>query len=638
VDVARLSVVLVDDSADVRRLVRHTLEASGLFEVVGEGADGEEAIALAYRHQPDLVLLDTSMPRMDGLEALPAVRALCPETSVVMFTGFEDLQLAARARELGAAAFVEKSTPLDQVPVRLAALFHTGADQAAQHARHQLHLTDVPIPPEVVATREAQEVLDQHTASFRDLFDQAAIGMATLTIAGRIVRANHALAALVYSSPEELVGEDYGRLTAGRGDELDRGLDAITRRGKDLATFEHDLPHLPDQPPRGMVQVTLAPIRDRDGRALYMFAQVQDVTHQRAAEEDLRRSEEKFRLLVRGVGEYAIFMLDTDGNVASWNAGAQRIKGYEAAEILGRSFKVFYLPDEQGTGHPEQNLRIALREGQVSEEGWRVRKDGSRFWASVVLSPVFDDQHRHIGFAKVTRDRTDQRNHDQELQHLMSQQTEVLALTAHELRNPAAVIDGSAGLLQRSWSELSEADRADVLDGIRSSARRLHRLAGDLTTASRLHAETFDLQRVEVDLAAALSSAVSRARGLHQDAAIECDVPAGLTVHVDAMRLDQSLDNLIDNAVRHGTPPVLVSARDDGEDVRICVADAGGGVPDELGSRLFGMFASAGRHRATGLGLYLVREIARRHGGEAEYQAPAGADGARFVMTLPRGA
>ncbi len=637
-DVPRLRVVIVDDSADVRRLVRHTLEASGLFEVVAEGADGEEAIGLAYRHQPDLMLLDTSMPKMDGLEALPAVRALCPDTSVVMFTGFEDVQLAVRARELGAAAFVEKSTPLDQVPVRLAALFHADAQEAAQHARSQMRLTDLPVSPEVAATQEAQQVLDQHTASFRDLFDQAAIGMATLTVAGRIVRANHALAELVSSTPDQLVGEDYGRLMSGRGDDLDRGLDAIATRGEDVAFFEHDLPHHRDEPPTGMVQVTLAPIRDHDGQVLYLFAQVQDITRQRATVEDLRRSEEKFRLLVRGVGEYAIFLLDVDGNVISWNAGAQRIKGYEADEVLGRSFRIFYLPDEQEDGHPERNLRVALHDGQMAEEGWRVRKDGSRFWASVVISPVFDDQHRHIGFAKVTRDRTDQRNHEQELQDLMFQQTEVLALTAHELRNPAAVIDGSAGLLQRSWSELSGSDRTDVLDGIRGSARRLHRLAADLMTASRLHAETLDLERVEVDLAVALSSAVTRARGLNPDAAIEGDVPAGVTVNVDAVRLDQSLDNLIDNAVRHGTPPVLVTATVEGDVVTICVADAGGGVPEELTSRLFGMFASAGRHRATGLGLYLVRQIARRHGGEAEYQPPEGGSGARFVLTLPRGA
>ena len=127
---------------------------------------------------------------------------------------------------------------------------------------------------------------------------------------------------------------------------------------------------------------------------LYVFAQVQDVTAQRAVESDLRRSEENFRRLVTAVGEYAIFMLDVDGMVVSWNSGAQRIKGYLASEIMGRHFRVFYPPEDQESGHPEHNLEMALREGSFAEEGWRVRKDGSRFWASVVITPVYDDAGR----------------------------------------------------------------------------------------------------------------------------------------------------------------------------------------------------------------------------------------------------
>ena len=129
---------------------------------------------------------------------------------------------------------------------------------------------------------------------------------------------------------------------------------------------------------------------------------MQDITAQRAAEDDLRRSEENFRLLVTAVEEYAIFMIDVEGNVVSRNGGAQRIKGYAADEIVGRHFRIFYPPEDQATRHPERNLDVALREGTLAEEGWRVRQDGTRFWASVVISPVHDDTGRHIGFTKVT--------------------------------------------------------------------------------------------------------------------------------------------------------------------------------------------------------------------------------------------
>ena len=631
-DDTRLRVVLVDDSDDVRRLLRLALETTGSFEVVAECGDGDEAIALAYRHRPDLLMLDTSMPRMDGLEALPAIVALCPDTAVVMFSGFEDVRLAARARELGAADFVEKSTPLELIPARMSGLFRDRVP-AGVPASGRLRLLDDDAAGDQAALHEGQAVLDQHVASFRELFDQAAIGMATLTIAGRIVRSNQALATLFKATPMELVGVDYGQLASGHGDDLDRGLEALAAGGQQAA-FEHDLPEGARGP--GRVMVTLAPIRDSERRLLYVFAQVQDVTDQRAAEEDLRRSEERFRLLVRGVREYAIFLLDVHGHVISWNAGATRIKGYAAHDIIGQHFRVFYLPEEQEDGHPERNLQAALADGQLAEEGWRVRQDGSRFWASVVISPVYDDRGRHRGFAKVTRDRTDQRDAERERQELIAQQTEVLALTAHEMRNPTAVIDGSARLLRSSWPGLSADERDETIEGIGSSAQRLHRLAGDLTTASRLHAERLEMQLVEASVTEVLTGAVARARNLHPGVPVELHASTDVVLPVDAVRLAQSLDNLIDNAVRHGSPPVVVSVTSDDASVRITVSDQGAGVPPGLGPRLFEMFASAGPHRASGLGLYLVRLIARRHGGDVEYVPASDERGTTFVMTLPR--
>jgi len=376
------SVVLVDDSKEVRAVVRRLLLSSG-FDVVGEGGDGDEAILLAFRHEPALLVLDTSMPKVDGIEALPAILALSPGTKVVMFTGFEEPGLVARARELGAADFIEKSLQLDDLPERLMLLLD-GAPPGSAGERARA------VPEQPVRPQE-QAVLSEHVQQFRELFDRAELGMATLTSSGTIVRANRALAALMSCSPDDLVGVDYGRLTVGQGDELDRRLEDISILGEDLTSFEHELPAPLGQESSRIVRVTLAPIRDSRQHVLYVFAQVQDVTAQRAIESDLRRSEENFRRLVTAVGEYAIFMLAVDGTVVSWNSGAQRIKGYLASEIVGRHFRVFYLPEEQESGHPEQNLESARLRGSFTEEGLRVRKDGSRFWASVTITAIRND-------------------------------------------------------------------------------------------------------------------------------------------------------------------------------------------------------------------------------------------------------
>jgi PAS domain S-box-containing protein len=636
-DRPRPTVVVVDDSKEVRALVRRRLQSSGMFEVVGEGGDGEEAIGLVHRHEPALMLLDTSMPTMDGIEALPAILALSPETRVVMFTGFEEDGLAARAHELGAADFIEKSIPLEELPGRLMRTMNKAPPWSVPSARHRLTVVGSVSGDVQSTSAQEQLVLNEHLEQFRELFDRAAIGMATLTVNGTVVRANRALAELMSCSPYDLVGVDYGRLTVGGGERLDRGLEAISSLGEDLTTFEHHLPTLPGEEPSRIVRVMLAPIRDSQRQVLYVFAQVQDISTQREAEADLRRSEETFRRLVTAVGEYAIFMLDVDGNVISWNAGAQRIKGYAASEIVGRSFRVFYPPEDQATGHPEHNLEIALREGRFAEEGWRVRKDGSRFWASVVISPVYDDAGDHVGFAKVTRDQTEPREHEQERKKSIAQQAHLLAVTAHELRTPTAVIDGSAGALRESWDQMSVAERDELLAGIRSSAHRLRRLGSDLATASWLQGEKLQFRRDVVSLTETLRSAAARTQASEPAVQIEVDVPDDVTLHADPGRLAQALDNLLDNAIRHGAPPInLLGAAVHGE-VHIRVSDAGPGVTAGLVPRLFERFSIAGPSGGTGLGLYLVREIARGHGGEAEYHPPGPGQRATFELRFPLG-
>jgi PAS domain S-box-containing protein len=629
------TIVLVDDSSELRALVRRRLERTGQFVVVGEGADGDEAISLAIRLEPDLILLDTSMPTCDGLQALPAILAVCPETRVVMFTGFEERGLADRARELGAADFMEKSMPLSELPDRLLRVLRrpTAAGPVGQQDRDRLHV--VRAPPENAELVGDQSLVDEHVAQFQDLFEQAAIGMATLTVTGSIVRANPALAALMSCRPFDLVGVDYGRLTGGLGADLDQALADIAAEGRDLALLEHPLPGAEEL--ARTARLTLAPIRDSQGRVLYVFAQVQDITELRAAESHLRASEEHFRLLVAAVSEYAIYMLDVDGNVASWNVGAQRIKGYDADEIIGSHFRVFYPPDEQQAGHPNSNLALALRDGAYAEEGWRVRKDGSRFWASVVISPVYDDAGVHIGFAKVTHDQTSQRLHEQDRQLAADQQTHLLAVAAHELRTPTAVIEGSARALQDALQDAEQdtVGRAGLLSSIRGSADRLRRLAADLATASQVEGGTLRHEPQEVLVADLLRRAGVRAGLAGIEVVLSPPEPPVAIVRADPVRFAQALDNLIDNGGRHGRPPVSIWCEVEEEAVLIRVDDAGGGVDAELVPRLFTRFILGGPRRGTGLGLFLVREIVQAHGGEVAYRSQDG-DGPRgFEIRLP---
>lgn len=636
---APVTLVVIDDAPEVRLFVKSQLGRSGQFMVVGEGGTGLDAIDLVREHQPDVLLLDISMPIMDGLEALPHIRATSPRTRVVMYTGFDSHGLAERAKQLGAAAFLEKAA---------------GGRPLAEELTRVLELDIVlPTSSETRPSRAPggdtvnERFLDEHIERFREVFESAAIGMGTMTLAGRVVRANRKLADIFGLTTDEVAGRPYAALAA----DEDVVTEAVMRAADaDLTQFEHAARHRTDQ----RVMVTISPVRDEGQRPLYFFIQVQDVTGQRAAEEQLRQSEERFRLLVEAVEDYAIFMLDPGGHVVSWNNGAQRINGYTADEIVGQHFRVFYPPDKQESRHPEHELRIAIREGHYEEEGWRVRNNGSQFWASVLITAVRNPAGELVGFAKVTRDITERRRVASERERTMAalgdanrqlekanvelvrgaeQQAQFLAITAHELRTPLSVILGSADSLASQLDEMDDAERSETVQAMRSSAARLRRLLADLLAAARLEAGVMRLQKQPVDLASVLDDAAISTLALYPNADIQVTGERGVRALGDPDRLSQMVENLLVNGIRYGAGPIVMRATttNDGH-VRVEVRDHGRGVPAEQEPSLFQRFAT-GTRSGTGLGLFIVRELARAHGGEARYEDAR--PGARFIVTLP---
>ena len=388
---------------------------------------------------------------------------------------------------------------------------------------------------------------------------------------------------------------------------------------------------------------------DSSDRPLYLFLQMEDVSAQRGAEEELRRSEVRFRLLVENVEDYAIFMLSTEGLIESWNVGAQRTKGYTADEVIGQHFRVFYPPELQAARHPEHELELALRDGHYEEEGWRIRKDGTQFWANVVITAVHDPDGNHVGFAKVTRDVSERRTMLEEreanaaalsdanarLQQVAEDQAHFLAVTAHELRTPVGVLGGTADTLVAHWDELEDGERTELLEGMTASAVRLRRLLADLLTASRLQSSALQLDLVPVDIGRVVTTSVATARRTHPDAQITVEVEPDLLVSGDAERLAQVVDNLVANALRHGTPPVTATARRVDAGIEVAVSDAGPGVPAEMIERLFERFSTGRATGGTGLGLFIVRQLVREHGGEASYRPPTPSTPGAFVVTLP---
>jgi PAS domain S-box-containing protein len=354
-----------------------------------------------------------------------------------------------------------------------------------------------------------------------------------------------------------------------------------------------------------------------------------DDSDRQGLDEAMRQNEERFRLLIETVRDYAIFMLDVDGYVATWNPGAARIKGYTADEIIGRHFSTFYPPETKGC--------------TAEDEGWRVRKDGSMFWANVVITAIHDSNGTLVGYAKITRDLTERRKLEQErVAHAHAEEAvrlrdEFLSLASHELKTPLTVLQLQLDAL-RDRVGIEHATRAKLERSMRA-AHRLAELVEALLDVSRIAAGRFELNLEPADLADIVSVAVDRMQ--------EAAAAAGCTLSVvaehvlgrwDRSRIDQAISNLLSNSIRYAAgSPIEVSATRDPDGVVIAVRDRGPGLPVDRLSRIFERFergAPMRHYGGLGLGLYLVREITEAHGGSVVANNPEDG-GACFMLRMP---
>lgn len=369
-----------------------------------------------------------------------------------------------------------------------------------------------------------------------------------------------------------------------------------------------------------------------------------------------------FRLLVESVVDYAIFLLDPDGCIRTWNVGAERIKGYRIEEVVGKHFSIFYTPEDLQRGVPARALQVAAEEGHWETEGWRVRKDGSRFWANVVITALHGPDRKLVGFAKVTRDLTERKQAEEQRIELLAReraaraemeitqakleaQEEFLAVAAHELKTPMTSAKAAAQLLLRRHARngLTDPDYLKrSLERIDQQIDRLQRLVTQLLETVRLQSGQFRLARTRTNVTALVADAVEQARARTEQHEIVMAPAAPISAAVDAARLEQVVLNLLDNAVKYsplgGRIEVAVAQANDA--VRIVVQDNGIGIPPEHRARLFERFYQA--HGASyqsglGLGLYISRAIVEGHGGTIAAEFPP-EGGTRMVVLLPSAA
>jgi len=340
-------------------------------------------------------------------------------------------------------------------------------------------------------------------------------------------------------------------------------------------------------------------------------------------------------------------MLDPQCRVTTWNAGAERLKGYSADEVVGQHFSIFYTPEDREADLPMQAIAQALMQGRFQAEGWRQRKDGTRFWASVVITTLYDERRRIVGFAKVTRDLTERRQAESDrlnlakVEEALRLRDEFLSIASHELRTPLNALS----LYLQSTKRLGDEDKIPQmrtsLEKARKQVERLTELVDGLLDVSRIAEGKLTLKREPIDLIALVRESVEDVRGVAEQSGSEISIASGVqqaTGRFDRLRVAQLFTNLLHNAIKYGRgAPIEVEISAAGPEASVSIRDHGIGIAEIDRERIFSRFerAVSARHfGGLGLGLYICQSIVDAHGGTISVESTPG-QGSTFTVRLP---
>jgi PAS domain S-box-containing protein len=468
-----------------------------------------------------------------------------------------------------------------------------------------------------------------------------------LDVDGHIATWNAGAERMKQYTSEEIIGQHFSRLFTPEDQEREKPQKEL-RTAVSKGRYEEEGWRVRKDGLRFWANIIITPVYDENKKHVGFAKVTRDLTEK-------RRNEELYLLLVNQVNEYAIFMLDTEGNILTWNEGAERIKGYTAHDIIGKHFSIFYLREDIAADKPNEKLKIAVRTGKYEGEGWRVKKDGTLFWASVTITPIYTD--RHIGFAKVTRDLTKRKEMEQLTRanlvlEATNKELERFAVTvSHDRKEPLRKISTfTSRILEDSTAALTEKHR-EYLQKISASSARMDTMIEDLLSYSSLaqkqHFQKRNLEEILREAVDSLEDAIEE-----KQATVEYqNLPDAIVIPTQMQRLFQNLiSNSLKFARKEEPPRMKISSHfiekfniepqgmwPAEQYLQLFFTDNGIGFDQEHAEKIFNLFDrlhARSAYEGTGAGLAICRKIVENHGGTIKAKSSPG-EGAEFTIVIP---
>ena len=649
-----LPVVLsADDDEDAHLLLQRALVKAGVKVVLKQVYNGQEVIDYLQGNGrfadraafplPNLLLLDIKMPSMSGFGVLEFLQKE-PERKTfpaVMFSSSNNARDVEQAKSLGSDLYLVKPGDFKGLTEMVKSLCDevlSAPKEKQEKAVTRAMPKEAPKP----ASDGKRLILGESPEIFKLLVQQVRdYAIFVLDLDGRIRSWNEGAKRIKGYEAQEIIGKHFSIFYTRQ--DLDTEKPAFElRMVNEMGRYEEEGWRVRKDGSRFWANVVITPLRDAFGNLSGYAKVTRDLTVRKLQEEHLQRlleSEERFRLLVEQVKDYAIFFLDARGIISSWNQGARRIKGYTADEIIGRHFSTFYTREDLESEKPARELSIAIRDGRYEEEGWRLRKDGTRFWASVVITALWDKRGNLSGFAKVTRDLT-KRKHEEEALKSRSEELEAFAHTlSHDLRGPVRSISSFSELLKEDQGRLSPEEQQSYLTKIHRAAQSMENLIGDVLKLSQVSLTAINNEIVSLEAVVEEALALHESEILAKRAQIAVRKPMPSLETNRTMTL-QILSNLVGNALKFPKegeiPKIEIYALLQEDQCELHVKDCGPGIAPALHDKIFNLFerGASGRNSGTGIGLAIVKKAAQRLGAKITLVSMPG-HGSDFIVTLP---